>query len=397
MWSRWRRPRRGRRIPGAARELSPSRPQGALQRAMPRVILAPMMRIPRMTLGLAAGLLVVGAACSGAVRRGDQAYQAGRYEEALSEYQARAKEDPGDAEAHLKAGRALRALGRVDEARSELGTASRLGLWDADVEIGRLAMDVADYPAAVEALGRAATRDLMDPVAWNALGVAYERVGRAADAETALLSAKRLAPGAPEVYLNLAIVYDRGLGRPGPAYAHYACYAALAPEDAEARMVLWRMAAMREGSAIGSGTPEKDAVCPERANSVGGLALLEVVPVTRLRPTGDPRLAEAERLFRAARYEEAARAAVAAEAGGPLGAGGNLLLGLALLRTRDPFHAVPRLTEAARLDPTLADAWYELGWAYEMAGDKDLATATWQMARDRFPGDSRFTLVLRER
>ncbi|MBM4396886.1 MAG: tetratricopeptide repeat protein, partial [Deltaproteobacteria bacterium] len=112
---------------------------------------------------------------------------------------------------------------------------------------------------------------------------------------------------------------------------------------------------------------------------------------------GDPRLAEAERLFRDQRYEEAARAGAAAEAGGPLGAGGYLLIGLAMSRAGDPFHAVPKLAEAVRLDPASADAWYELGWAYETAGDKDQATDTWKAAADRFPGDPRFALVLRGR
>jgi len=336
-------------------------------------------------------------ACYGPMRQADRAYEAGRYEEALAGYQARLATAPQDGLAALKAGRALRALGRLEEARTMLKEARRLGAPGALVELGRVNLDLGDVQGGADALAEACTANLDDPSAWNALGVAYQRLGRGEDAETALLTALRMAPDVPEIYLNLAVTYDRLLARPVQAYAYYACYAALQPEEARERMVLWRMGVLGQSAAIGSKVMAQEVKCPERASAGSGMITVDVVPVTRLAPTGDPRLAEAERLFRSGLHEQAAQEVMAAQAKGPLGAAGQLLLGLALMRSGDPFKAVPRLLESVRLDPNCADAWYELGWAYEMAGDSEQATETWKAASTRFPFDPRFVLMLRDR
>jgi Flp pilus assembly protein TadD len=341
---------------------------------------------------------VIVSGCGGAIRKGDEAFQAGKYHEALGFYQVRLSERPDDPEALYKSGHCLLVLERHDEARRDLLAASHAGAGArADIELGRLELALGNADGAATAFEAAALARPKEAERFNDLGVAYQRLGRGTEALRALQASRELAPQTAEVYLNLGVVYDRELNQAGPAFAHYSCYARLAPAEAEDRRVLWRMSALRAGGQVPPDTSEKDAKCPERAVDVPGALASEVVPVTRLKPLNDGRLAETERLFRQGRYEEAARAGAAVQITGPLAPRGYLLVGLAFLRSHDPFKAVPRLQAATQGDTTLADAWYELGWAFELTGDKDAATETWTDGQARFPGDSRFALLLRGR
>jgi tetratricopeptide (TPR) repeat protein len=337
-------------------------------------------------------------ACSGTMRRGDQAFEAGRYETALYEYQARMVEDSQDARAHFRAGYCLRFMDRLDEARREFAIASQYGYGpEADVEWGRVEMDLANYDGALTAFKKAAARRPSDPAIMNAVAVASSRVGRGVEAEQALKDAVSRAPGEATAYLNLGVVYDRNLNMPDRAYAHYACYARLAPDEAQDRRVLWRMSVLREGGSVAAGVSEKDAGCPELATPPAGWLAAEVVPLTRIKPTGDARLAQVERLYRNGKFAQAAEVGAAVQAEGGLTAPGFLLIGLSFLHAGEPSKAIPRLKESVNLDPSAADAWYELGWAYEIAGDKDTATETWTEAKVKFPGDPRFALVMEGR
>lgn len=332
------------------------------------------------------------------MRRGDKAFADGNFSQALYEYQMRLLEKPEDARAHFMAGSCLRLLGRLDEAKQEFSLASQYGYGsEADVALGMVSMDMADFESAVAAFRKAEKKSHNNLVVINALAVALFYAGRASEAALVMKEAFGLAPDEPTIFLNMGVINDRGLNLPNKAYPYYACFAKLEPELAVEKKVVWRMARIREMGVKLSEIAEDGGECPKMSSSKVHLLSAEVVPMTKIRPTNDPRFAQVERLYHQGKFSAAAEVGAAIQSEGGVGPLGLMLIGMAFLNAQEPSKAIPRLKEATSLDPTMADAWYELGWAFEMVGDKDLATETWTEARVRFPNDPRFAIVLEGR
>ena len=117
------------------------------------VIRAPGAAVaPQAAIVLVAALatLVVGCAGSPAgadIAQGNRAFAEGRYEEAVEHYRAAQRDEPGNAAAHLNAGKALHALERYG--RAETATARALESDDATVR-ARAWYQIGNHRAAVE-------------------------------------------------------------------------------------------------------------------------------------------------------------------------------------------------------------------------------------------------------
>ena len=128
--------------------------------------------------------------------------------------------DHSDIEAGVKLSRALRGIGRADEAVviADQMVVIKPGDRDALMESGR-ANIAANQP--FYAIAKLEEAKRLDPKDWrpvSLLGVAYEAVQREADAAAAFQEAVRLAPENPGALTNLAM-YQAGHGRAAEAEA----------------------------------------------------------------------------------------------------------------------------------------------------------------------------------
>jgi tetratricopeptide (TPR) repeat protein len=167
----------------------------------------------------------------------------------------------------------------------------------------------------------------------RALGAAYLRVGRMADALKVLEASVRLEPGDATAHYNLAHAFAAAK-RPADALRHFREAARLAPSFAEAH------------------------------NNAGAL----------LRQAGQA--LEAERAF---------RAAIAAA---PEYAAAHNNLGAVRRARGDARGAIAALQDAVRLDPGFADAHFNLALAYQDVGDRPAATRHLRRVIELQPGNA---------
>lgn len=117
--------------------------------------------------------------------------------------------NPGDADAALHYGKALRAIGERAQAVAVLEQASirnpnnkpLLGAY------GRALANAGQYRKALALLGRAHTPDNPDWRILNAQGAVLDQMGRHAEAQRHYSSALKLAPNDPDVLSNLGLSY----------------------------------------------------------------------------------------------------------------------------------------------------------------------------------------------
>ena len=123
--------------------------------------------------------------------------------------------DPRDAQAGVRLAAALRTLGRNDEAATTaeqvlvIDPANR----DALLEAARAHLAAGQGFYAIDPLNRLRALDARDWRYVSLLGVAYEQVSRADDAESAWRQALQMSPDNPAILSNLAMHYAaRGQG-----------------------------------------------------------------------------------------------------------------------------------------------------------------------------------------
>lgn len=343
--------------------------------------------------------------CSGPESRGDDLLRQGQYEEALGQYETVIKKDPRSAELHYKVGLSHLKLRHLSRALSHLEQAvklgsqekGRLGLAEVLTLMGAYDKAVKNYLDVLGHTSEAAT-------VYNNLGVLYIRLRQYVPAEKALEKAQSQRPDAAVVYLNRAVALDRMLDKPGQAYGNYSCFARLNPDEAQSINVSSRMEYLTTKHSFSPAEAERSVGCPPkvqqkkpRPDRLPTWFRADILPRTRVVPTGNLALEPAEALYLQQRYADAARALRQLEALGRLDGKGYFLMGMCYLKAKDPFQAIPRLQKAVELMQTEADPVYELGWAYEMSGDRDSALQTWRKGASAFRSDPRFGHVLKGR
>jgi tetratricopeptide (TPR) repeat protein len=167
--------------------------------------------------------------------------EAGRPEEALAQYEAALRLEPGNVLAHHNLAAALGAVGRVEDGVGHVRRAVALDPGNAALRVtlgtlllkaGRLTDSEQELQAALEAdpessgtlggmaalrleqgrlreardlAGAATARNAFDPRAWYLLGTATARLGDPAGGEASLRRAIELQPGDPDAGYNLAL------------------------------------------------------------------------------------------------------------------------------------------------------------------------------------------------
>ena len=91
---------------------------------------------------------------------------------------------------------------------------------------------------AIAALTKATSLNSKNAVAWNWLGMEQRDAGDRSGAEQSYLKALQVNPNYAPAHLNLGILYDTYLGRPGDALVQYKQYQQLAGKD-ELRVTAW--------------------------------------------------------------------------------------------------------------------------------------------------------------
>jgi len=163
---------------------------------------------------------------------GDEAFAAGRYREALANYEAALEKTPNDADAHYDLGLTLLSLGRPLEARESFAVAHDIepeneayldGLVDALVEAGR----------GGRALGllEGLANDELRPGPFIRLGDLQLRLGLADDARVSYRRAAAVSDGTePGPYIALADFY-RDVGDSAAELRHLSHVLYLDPEN----------------------------------------------------------------------------------------------------------------------------------------------------------------------
>ena len=121
------------------------------------------------------------------------------------------REDPGNAQAHLRLGYVLLGTGRLPEADRHFRAATAAGLDTADPWLGvaQCAGARGDMGAAEAALRRADSVEPGNPVVTANLGILFSRTGRGAEAVALLARVVQDDPQFNEARFNLALTYAR--------------------------------------------------------------------------------------------------------------------------------------------------------------------------------------------
>jgi Flp pilus assembly protein TadD len=167
----------------------------------------------------------------------------GRTADAIGQFDAAARANPGFAEAQINLGNALGAAGRPSEALVHFNAAvrlapndaeARMGLGNVLLTLGRTDEALLAYTAAIQL-----APDLAE--AHNGLGGAFATAGRTAEAETQYAEALRLNPRLVTAHFNLALLLARR-GDTNGAREHLNTALALDPGYAPARQLLSALA-----------------------------------------------------------------------------------------------------------------------------------------------------------
>lgn len=127
----------------------------------------------------------------------------------LADLQKRYEQKPGDAQAAIAYGAALRASGQRAQSVAVLQQATIRNPKDTAVlgAYGRALADAGQLQQALDVLSRAHTPDRPDWRILNVQGAVLDQMGRNAEAQGYYQTALRIAPGEPSVLSNLGLSY----------------------------------------------------------------------------------------------------------------------------------------------------------------------------------------------
>lgn len=149
------------------------------------------------------------------IREGIEAYQAGRYPEAVAKFRQLESSNIPSFEVHYYLGRSLLRSKSYDKSSTELETALRIlpHFLPAYRDLSEAREAGGDLKKAESALLRGLERAPGNPLLVQSLAWLYQNHGRLGEAEKLLVSELREHPGDPETRFRLASIY-RDTGRP---------------------------------------------------------------------------------------------------------------------------------------------------------------------------------------
>jgi tetratricopeptide (TPR) repeat protein len=193
--------------------------------------------------------------------RGQMAFDAGRFEEALAEFRAAFARDPEDALAANHVGQTLMRLGRAEEAVTVLAQAVELApsRWDFHFNLARAQASLARWDEAVAGYRRAlAERPDHYPMVFN-LAQALEKSGDRDGALAQYHAGTQLAPLEPSFRLGVATLSEQA-GDLDQARTAYRQYLELVPEGGESDKVRGRLERLERQSVTGAAAEHQGAV-----------------------------------------------------------------------------------------------------------------------------------------
>jgi Flp pilus assembly protein TadD len=146
---------------------------------------------------------------TGSIARSDAPQSEAEWRKSSQIYGERYRADPKDADAALRYGQALRALGQRQQAVAvlEQATVANAGNTALLATYGRALADNGNYQLAFDTLSRAHTPDNPDWSILSVQGTVLDRMGRHDDARSYYASALKIKPEEPSVLSNLGMSY----------------------------------------------------------------------------------------------------------------------------------------------------------------------------------------------
>ncbi|MFB6351410.1 MAG: tetratricopeptide repeat protein [Bradymonadaceae bacterium] len=170
-------------------------------------------------------VFVVLAGCASPQTRADRKFDAGKYQQAFTEYKQLIEEGTDDWKVYFRAAKAAKQIGNFAVAEKYYSQALRNG-GGADVarEFANFYLKTSNYTKAVRLLQFLLEVEGNKQPIYNNIGTAMMYAGAPLDAETYLLIAQQMKPDDPVPYVNLGVLYERHLRKPQMAVAFYRCY-----------------------------------------------------------------------------------------------------------------------------------------------------------------------------
>lgn len=176
---------------------------------------------------------MLAAGCVTARDRGDHAYRANNFQEALDQYDRAIAAGDQDPELFVSAARAALKIGDLALAERHYSSALRYGAGeDVARELADLYISTSNYTKAVRVLQGILEITDQPQAVFNDLGAALMYAGSPLNAESYLLVAQQMDPMDPVPYVNLGVLYEKHLRNPRLAYGFYQCFLEL---DAQSR------------------------------------------------------------------------------------------------------------------------------------------------------------------
>lgn len=175
-------------------------------------------------------------ALAGEMKRGGDAFAAGRLDEAASVFEGVAAKAPNLPQVHHNLGLVYRKKGDAARAEAEFRKAVELdpNLADSHAALGVLLASQGKAEAALAEAEKASTLAPQNAVYKYNLAVLYKDAGKSAEAKTAFLEAEALDPNNVEIHFQLASAL-LGVGDVPGALARLERYLSIAPADAPNR------------------------------------------------------------------------------------------------------------------------------------------------------------------
>jgi tetratricopeptide (TPR) repeat protein len=145
------------------------------------------------------------------LRAGEALRKLGRFEEAIAAFARAAQLQPQSAQAHYNLGLALRLAGRWPQGAKALKAAVSLEPDHAEAghALGRVLYDMGRYLEAADRFGKVVRLRPEDPAAHASLGAAWQMVGDIEAARVSYEKSVALAPGYADGHSNLGTAYQR--------------------------------------------------------------------------------------------------------------------------------------------------------------------------------------------
>jgi len=175
-------------------------------------------------------------------QRGDRAFKAGQFSEALDHYERAIDGGDHSAEIYSNAAQAALRIGDFSLAERYFNRALQNGGGESVArELADFYIATSNYTKAVRVL-QTVLETTQDPqTIFNDLGTALMYAGSPLNAESYLLVAQQMKPDDPVPYVNLGVLYDKHLHNSRLAYGFYKCFLELSPNSRQSGKVRARI------------------------------------------------------------------------------------------------------------------------------------------------------------